>query len=311
MINGNAFIQQVEGRKKKLTPTQQRIAEFMINNLEEAVFMTADAVANRLKVSPSTVVRFASALGYRGYPDMQESLRSIVRSKLSLPERVHPGKSPVTEHSDAYEAFTQAVENDLRNVEATVASLGPEVIEQTLSLVTEARRVYVFGVRSSYGPAHFFYLMLQWILGNVELLRLDEGVLPERLAELSADDLVILITFPRHGKVVLDVAEHAASLGAKVLLITGSLVNPISHHATLTIPVRYTGTAFHNSHVATLAVVNGLIASLAVFLRQGGQLGERAILERTENMLRKWALVGAPVDRSPRAFWQNDGKGGV
>ena len=73
---------------KPLSKGQKRIAEYISCHYEKAVSMTAVMLGRQCGVSESTVVRFAMALGYEGYPEMQEKLRSMVRQRLTAEQRV-------------------------------------------------------------------------------------------------------------------------------------------------------------------------------------------------------------------------------
>ena len=79
----NELLLRIEERYKKLSKGQKRLADYVCENYDKAVFLTAARLGEIVGVSESTVVRFATQLVYKGYPGCQKALAELVRNKLN------------------------------------------------------------------------------------------------------------------------------------------------------------------------------------------------------------------------------------
>ena len=86
--NMNELIGRIEAKYEKMSKGQKRLAEYVKENYDKAVFLTAARLGEIVGVSESTVVRFATQLGYRGYPEFQKALEELVRNKLNSIQRM-------------------------------------------------------------------------------------------------------------------------------------------------------------------------------------------------------------------------------
>ena len=87
MDNAQELIQRLNHSGKKLSKSHRRIAECIVTHYDKVVFMTASKLGEYVGVSESTVVRFAAALGYSGYPQLQKALQELLRHRLTASQR--------------------------------------------------------------------------------------------------------------------------------------------------------------------------------------------------------------------------------
>ena len=82
----SSFLSKLDSNVRKLSKGHKKIASYIKENYDKAAFMTASALGRKVGVSESTVVRFATELGFKGYPELQKELQQMIKSKYPEPE---------------------------------------------------------------------------------------------------------------------------------------------------------------------------------------------------------------------------------
>ncbi|MDY3279805.1 MAG: MurR/RpiR family transcriptional regulator, partial [Eubacteriales bacterium] len=136
---------------KRLSKSHRRIADFIVNHYDKAVFMTAATLGEMVGVSESTVVRFAVALGYEGYPQLQHSLQELVRHRLTAVQRFEMSAEIGEE-----EVLSTVLKADMMNIRHTVDQLDQQAFSQVVGRLLEAKTIFVLGMRSAAPLAQFF-----------------------------------------------------------------------------------------------------------------------------------------------------------
>ncbi len=255
---GSDVREKVRHEYEGLTPSQKRIAEGILDDLEFVAFATVDKLASRLGVSHSTVVRFAYRLGLDGYQDLQERIRSIVRSQMR--------SSAGTADSDVAAHFGEShagasLGRDLDQLTRTVSDLDPAVVEQVVQILASARRVFVSGDITSYSVAYFFSLALDRARGGTRLVRADgEGA--GRVVDMDEHDAVIAFTFPPYSRSVLKVVDLALERGARTVGVTDRVISPVGQRVECVLPALVSGLGPQNTLVPAMAVANALVNAL-------------------------------------------------
>ena len=100
MGNKNELLQKIEDRYQKFSKGQKKLADFIREDYDKAAFLTAAKMGEEVGVSESTVVRFAMALGYDGYPGFQRALGELVRTKLNSIQRMEVTYGRISQGED-------------------------------------------------------------------------------------------------------------------------------------------------------------------------------------------------------------------
>ncbi|MEG0126026.1 MAG: MurR/RpiR family transcriptional regulator, partial [Clostridia bacterium] len=158
MRDTQELIDRLNLRGEPLSKGHRRIAEYIASHYEKAVFMTAVALGKQCGVSESTVVRFASALGYDGYPKLQDAMRSLVRQRLTAEQRF-----AIASEIDSGDVLNTVLKNDAQNIRKTMEALSQKDFEGVVRLLLGARHIYVMGLRSAAPLAQFMYHYLHQI----------------------------------------------------------------------------------------------------------------------------------------------------
>jgi len=272
-------IQALRDSYDELTRSQKRIAEAIVEDPEFVAFATVDKMAGRLGVSPSTVVRFTYRLGLTGYQDLQERVRSLVRSQMRS-ATADADESGVVEHLGET-AFARSLEHDLANVRQTAAGLELPELQRAVALLGEARRILVVADGTALSVASYFTLALDRTRGQVDLVR-GEIDSVGRLIDVDESDVMVAVTFPPYASSVLRAARWAKSRSAAVIAITDSPVSPVGQIADVGLPVRVSGIGPHNTMAAAMAVANALLNEL--------------FLQHKERAMTRYAVVSSLMD---------------
>lgn len=254
-------IETVRKQYDALTQSQKRIAEAIVDDPEFVAFATVDKFAQRLGFSPSTIVRFAYKVGLDGYQDLQDRVRTLVRSQMRSVAESFEAAS-VTTHLQG-STFGASFDNDLEHLRRTILSLDLKALEQAVDILDAAQRIYVSGDITSYSVAHFAALAINRARGNVFLVRADgEGA--SRLIEIGPEDALLAFTFPPYSRNVLRVVEWAIERGAATIGVTDHAVSPVGRLVSLVVPAVASGLGPQNTLVPAMAIANGLINALAL-----------------------------------------------
>jgi len=248
----------------KLSKGQKIIAQYIMNNYDKAAFMTAAKLGEKVGVSESTVVRFANTIGYTGYPDLQKQLQEMVKTKLTTVQRIEMSSDYTTNDS----ILRNVLKSDMENIRGTMEEINGASFEQAVKSITEAKSIYIIGLRSSTALAEFLGFYLNLIRDNVHVVTYTIGDIFEQLFRINKDDLVIAIAFPRYSSRTIKALEYAKSRQAKAIAVTDSMLSPLCSIADVTLIAKSNMESFVDSIVAPLSVLNALIVAVGIHEKQ-------------------------------------------
>lgn len=260
---------------------QKLLASYIMENYDKAAFVTASKMGRTVGVSESTVVRFAYALGYDGYPELQRALQEMIRNRLTAVQRIQLTSDMVED--DALETVLKA---DMANIRTTIDMVDKAAFNATIDDILAARRIYIVGIKSASPLAQFMGYYLNFILEDVIVVNAFHSDVYESMIHISSDDLCIGISFPRYSTRTFEAVRFAASKGAKVVAITDSAFSPISEYAKHVLTARSDMASFADSLVAPLSVINALIVGLGMRRRDEvyGRLSNLETIWKNQNV---------------------------
>ncbi|MBU3155988.1 MurR/RpiR family transcriptional regulator [Clostridium estertheticum] len=246
----------------RLSKGQKLIAEYILKHYDKAAFMTADKLGESIGVSESTVVRFASELGFSGYPKLQKSLQQLIRNKLTTVQRIELSNDYMTQEN----ALKSVLKADMENIKTTLENINYETFDEIVNSLFKAKKIYIIGLRDSSSLAEFLGFYLNFILDNVKVVAYGVSDIFEQLLNVDEQDIVIGIGFPRYTMRTIEALDFAKSKNANIIVITDSLLSPLAEKANYTLIAQSNMTSFVDSLVAPFSVINALI--IAVGLRE-------------------------------------------
>ncbi len=259
-INMNNILEQLKEAFPDLSKSQKKIAHYIIENLDEAAFSNAAMIGKATGVSESTVVRFAATMGFEGFPEFQQELALVVRTRLKTVNKIdiegNMSRSKIVEN---------VLRGDSNKILSTLEELDGDAFDLAVDTITEARRVYIVGVRSSASLAQFLAFYLRMIVHDVVLVTTtSSSEIFEQMLYVNEEDVVIGISFPRYSMRTLKAMEFANNRNAKVIAITDSIHSPMNLYSSCNLFARSDMASIVDSLVAPMSLINALIVALCV-----------------------------------------------
>ena len=255
------IIRLIDEKYGRMSKSHKKIAAFIREHYDQAVFMTAAKIGEILEISESTVVRFASGLGFEGFPDFQKNLAIWVKDKLNTVSKMGAkyGKSSQSE------LLTTVLQGDMEKISDTLEQVDPAAFETAVDSIIAAKNIYIVGIRSCEPLADFLSFYLNMIRGNVILLRTTStSEMFEQMIRINEEDVLIGISFPRYSMRTLKAMEFANDRNAKVIAITDSPHSPMNLYSSCNLFARSDMVSIVDSLVAPLSLINALVVALCL-----------------------------------------------
>lgn len=257
----NELVQRLEDGYNKFSKGQKKLADFIREDYDKAAFMTAAKMGEEVGVSESTVVRFATALGYEGYPQFQRALGEMVRTKLNSIQRMEVTYGRISQG----EILTSVLHSDIEKIKLTMEAIDHESFELAVDTILHAKKIYVIGIRSCAPLASFLGFYLNLICEDVTAVNTNSSSeIFEQLIRIGEDDVIIGISFPRYSMRTLKALEFASNRKAKVITLTDSVHSPMTLYSSCNLIARSDMASIVDSLVAPLSVVNALVVALCM-----------------------------------------------
>jgi len=267
----------IEAMSESMSKAQKRIAEYILNNIDKAAFMTAVRLSRFAQVSESTVVRFAMELGYDGYPEMRRALQDSMRGKLTSVQRIKVAKDRL----GTRDILTQVLSSDIEQIRQTMEETDSKHFARAVDAIIEAKNIYILGLRSSSFLAKFMGFYFDLLFSNSRVIsESPDSEVFEQIVRLSEGDVLIAISFPRYSRRTIKTMQYAKSIGANIIAITDGFASPLTELADISLCARSDMISFLDTLVAPLSLVNALV--VAVSEKAPGDLYEN--FERLERI---------------------------
>ncbi len=257
--DGKQLISNINMQYMKLSKGQKLIAKYILENYDKVAFMTAAKLSEEVGVSESTVVRFANALGYSGYPKLQEALEELIKNKLTTVQRVEM----IDENKSDSEILYSVLKSDITNIKNTIECIDEKVFEDTAKKLINAKKIYILGIRSSFAIAQYLGFYLDMVLDNVQIIRVDMADVFDQIVRIDKDDVLFVISFPRYSRKAYQTSMYAKERKANIISLTDSVYSPVASLADNVLLVKNNMTSFVDSLVPAFSVVNALIIAIS------------------------------------------------
>ena len=203
----------------QLTRGQRLLAAFVTEHCDRAAFMSSFDLAAVSGVSQSTVIRFAGALGYQSYTDLQQALQLELKYRLSTLERFE-----LLEDAENDTAVLEGIAAaDSVNIKKNVSRNGADAIAAFCTRLSFASKVYVYGQGHCAAAAVYLCSYLRFLMQNVCCIN-QTGEEPLFVAsDIDSGDLLLVISFPVHSEATRRLAAYAHERGAGVAVISESM----------------------------------------------------------------------------------------
>lgn len=253
-------------RDASLSPSQEKVTHYLLQGGLDVVHYTIAEIAEAIEVNASTVVRTAQSLGYPGFPEFQDALRSqfLRQARLSQRLRVTPSYSfaggEAVDDKDLH-ILDRILRDEIQNLLDMPHHISYDTFDQIVDLLDEAQHVYIIGLGASFPVALSLGIVTRYARDRVIVLTPGIDPIAAQLADIGPGDLLVSICFSRYTRETLMAMDFARRQGVTVVAITDALVSPPAKRAdhTLVVSYRY---RLHGNAVAIYALLDALLGSL-------------------------------------------------
>ena len=260
----NDLINKIQSELPGFSKGQKQIARFILEHYDKAAFMAASRLGTTVGVSESTVVRFATELGYDGYPHLQRALQEMIRNKLTSVQRMEVS----SDRMGGRDVLQTVLHADMDMIRQTLDEIDRDAFQGAVDALIGAKRIYILGVRSSSALSSFVGFYFNLLFENVRLVHTNSvSEIFEQVLRVGPGDVVFGVSFPRYSKRTLSAMQYARDRGARVIALTDSRLSPLARVADHLLLARSDMASFVDSLVAPLSVINALIVAVGMSRR--------------------------------------------
>lgn len=248
----------IQERFEDFSRSQKDVARYIVDHLDEAAFLTAEELARRASTSSSTVVRFSQALGFEGYPELQQAAIEEYRATIASSATAAGGALFSFDHSE----LEGSLSADYSNLEETARKLTPEQVDDSVAALATAQRIVIVGVDQMAFFASYLRHTLSLLDIRSEIVASTGGESLQRLGRIDENTLVITLSAGRAHPLLLRAMKLALHRGARTLAISDATMSEVGEHAELTLYFSSNSPSFARSNTALMALVQALAYGL-------------------------------------------------
>lgn len=251
----------------KLTKTQKQIAKFVLDNSADACFMTSAAIAEKLAVSESSVIRFTRSLGYTGFMDFQKNLRREyqnqvyrISSSITVPSQRMAQRNKLGSNANY---MKQHFKNIMNNIEEMFSNNSLQTFDEAAEIIVESRQKYIAATRGDSALADYVSLYLKHMVPGVSNINSACMTPIDQLTTADKEDCLLIFGFPRYSSVDHMTAKMAKNAGARVIVVTDKPSSLLAQYANVLITVPVDSNNFNNSLVAAQFAAECLLEAVS------------------------------------------------
>jgi DNA-binding MurR/RpiR family transcriptional regulator len=263
----------IQARFDDFSRSQKDVAQYIVDHLDEVAFQTAEELARRANTSSSTVVRFSQALGFEGYPELQQSAREEYRRRHAAPSMpVGPGPAAPLFSLDQNE-FETMLAADHVNVEDTARKVSRSDVEAAVEAIATTPRLLVAGTDQMAFFASYLRHLLMLLDLRAEIVASPSQEALGRLSRIDDETLVIGLSAGRPHPLVVRAMKLARHRKARTIAITDATLSEVAKLAQIRLYYSSNSPAYVRSHTALLSMVQAL--AYGVYARDADGYADR------------------------------------
>jgi DNA-binding MurR/RpiR family transcriptional regulator len=261
----------IRARFDEFSRSQKDVAQYIVDHLDEAAFQTAEELARRASTSSSTVVRFSQALGFEGFPELQQAARDEYRRRGPAATNGVGTTAPLfsLDHTE----FEAALAADHVNVEDTAHKLSRSNVEAAIDAIVSAEKVLIAGTDQMAFFASYLRHLLMLLDLRAEIVASPSQEALGRLSRIDERTLVIGLSAGRPHPLITRTMKLARHRKAPTLAITDATLSEVARLARIRLYYSSNTPAFVRSHTALLSLIQAL--AYGVYARDAQQYDVR------------------------------------
>lgn len=267
--------------------SRHRVMEYAEAHPEEVSYLSAKQLGERCGVSDSTVIRAVQSIGHRGYPQYQKWLRKNLERRRTTVERF----SATNKEDPLANGFVR----DIANLQTTWETISREAFDQAVDMLSQARRVWILGLRMAHATAVIMKEGLSFLGTDVFLLAAGNGDLWDEVSAVKQGDVFVCIGLPRYTQISVELADYAQRKGARMIAITDGATSPLAAMADVWLGVFYKLDGYIESFTSAVSLSQALLVAVS---RAKGSQGLAALREKEKLWEAKQVYWRAPRKKS-------------
>ena len=254
------FSQVITEHYASLTKSEKRIANYLRKNQEESAFLSAGEIAQKLRLSEATLVRFASTLGFSSYPAMRTVLQDNFRLRVSHSARLRGRLDDLREGGDIFERLTVT---EIDYLTQALESIDRNEMNKAVELMRQHDHIFVFGLGPSVSLVDLMDIRLRRFGKDVVPLVSSGRELLESMLMLNANDLLFVICFFDQNPALKLILDYAKKVGCPIIMLTDTLDSVLGDKVDVVLAARRGPIGEFHSLVVPMTVINALLLSIA------------------------------------------------
>jgi DNA-binding MurR/RpiR family transcriptional regulator len=251
-----------------LSPQLKKIAKFALDDPNKFALATVVVISGEIGVQPSALIRFAKSFGYSGFSDLQQIFKlRLIEGAPDFRERIY------NKHERLEDAARDNPVSLLRDLtEASGASLkwleediSEGQLRQAVEMIDNAKQIFVIGQRRAFPVSSYLSYGLTRLEYRCQLLDNVGGMTPQQAATITAEDMLIAVSYAEYAKEVVEIVKDAHIRGIPVMTITDNLSSPLATYSSHCFTVRESDVHRFRSLTGSIVLAQTLILTLSYF----------------------------------------------
>jgi len=264
-----SFFEEIQNALPKMSDAKKNVAHYLLDNWLEVVFISASKVAKKAKVSESVVVRFSQDLGYSGFPELQEALQEILKSRLVSTTSLNDvSENEFYQNQD--DNYKKVFDMSTKNLHDALNYNEVSCLNSFVDKIIKAKRVLIIARKNSMGPAYLLNVHINEIYSKSQVCTGESLETLDVIKGMTTEDLIITIAIPKYSNRMAMLSDYATEKGIPQLSITNSHSNTFSKNAEVTLLTVVNSASFSNSHLTTIFLIDVILYFIT--LREKGEV---------------------------------------
>ncbi|MEW9668321.1 MurR/RpiR family transcriptional regulator [Ammoniphilus sp. 3BR4] len=257
-MENETFENLIKERFDRLSAGQKKVADYMLQNLEEAAFSRAFQIGKKVEVSETTVIRLSYALGFDGFTEMQDKIQ---RQLLLSHQAASNKREQIQDRKSELSPFAKVIENEVHILREILHQTNEQQLWNVVDAIIKGDQIFIAGFRTSYAAAYWFSYTLSMLRENV-ILCPPSVDWHERLNDLTKDSVVLVISFPRYAKETVHIAESAKKQGITLISVTDRALSPVGRISDMTLTTEENVESGSNSIAPVISLLDLVITGI-------------------------------------------------
>lgn len=268
---GDNIFNIIDEKYSSFTKTFKLISDYIKENYSKIVFLSIQELGESMGVSNSSITRYCKELGYEGYAEFQKAIQTLVQKDITPMREI---KRSISDLKDEEDILQKTIELNIAGLQNMYSENLKTAFQKAVELVSEGKRIYIVGTRSTFTVAYYLHFMLSRFMDNIILLSPGQMDVYDRIYDIDEKDVLIAISFSRYTKFTAEVTDFFKNKGCQIVSVTDSYSSPIAVKGNCVLILQNSSSTY--SYAAAMTALNALVTAV------GAKDKERTLIKMNE-----------------------------